>query len=231
MPASCPPAGRWGGRGHVRPREALGRTAGHVRLQVATTHRTPSEEQPPLSSSSQDVSPDPDLAAEQGCVTDLYRRLDAARELAVTRFRQALATPTHNPQAARRAGGRRRSSTASGSSRSTPPRAGCASAGWTAATPPSPATSAGSGCRPRTAPRSRCWSTGGPRPPSRSTPRPAARPRASAAAGTSAPAGGRSSAIADETLDLDDPRRRAAVRPGRRGGAAGRAERRAAPAG
>jgi hypothetical protein len=67
--------------------DGLGRTSGHVRLHVATTYRTPSEEQPPLSSSSQDVAPDPDLAAEQVAVTDLYRRLDAARELAVTRFR------------------------------------------------------------------------------------------------------------------------------------------------
>ncbi|CCH89635.1 DNA/RNA helicase, superfamily I [Modestobacter italicus] len=51
-----------------------------------------------MSSSSQGVAPDPDLAAEQTAVTDLYRRLDAARELAVTRFRQALAMPIINPQ-------------------------------------------------------------------------------------------------------------------------------------
>jgi DNA helicase IV len=44
------------------------------------------------------VVPDPDLVTEQLAVTDLYRRLDAARELAVTRFRQALAMPVINPQ-------------------------------------------------------------------------------------------------------------------------------------
>ena len=45
-----------------------------------------------------DPTPDADLVAEQSAVTDLYRRLDAARELAVTRFRQALAMPVINPQ-------------------------------------------------------------------------------------------------------------------------------------
>ena len=38
------------------------------------------------------------VAAEQVAVDDLYRRLDDARELAVTRFRQALAAPVINPQ-------------------------------------------------------------------------------------------------------------------------------------
>ncbi|WP_369141020.1 HelD family protein [Modestobacter versicolor] len=51
-----------------------------------------------MSSSPPDAAPDPALAAEQTAVTDLYRRLDAARELAVTRFRQALAAPIINPQ-------------------------------------------------------------------------------------------------------------------------------------
>ncbi|MGY1858338.1 HelD family protein [Modestobacter sp. SYSU DS0290] len=41
---------------------------------------------------------DPERAAEQPAVDDLYRRLDAARELAVMRFRQALAMPVINPQ-------------------------------------------------------------------------------------------------------------------------------------
>jgi DNA helicase IV len=51
-----------------------------------------------LSSSSRDVAPDPDLTAEQVAVADLYRRLDATRAHAVTRFRQALAMPVINPQ-------------------------------------------------------------------------------------------------------------------------------------
>ena len=42
---------------------------------------------------------DPDVQAEQTAVTDLYRRLDDARDLAVTRFKQALAMPAINPQA------------------------------------------------------------------------------------------------------------------------------------
>ncbi len=49
------------------------------------------------STPSSDV-PHPELAAERAAVADLYRRLDAARELAVTRFRQALAMPVINPQ-------------------------------------------------------------------------------------------------------------------------------------
>src|SRR3954451_3710816 len=53
---------------------------------------------PVLSSTSSAAPSVPDLAAEQTAVTDLYRRLDAARELAVTRFRQALAMPVINPQ-------------------------------------------------------------------------------------------------------------------------------------
>ncbi len=49
-----------------------------------------------------DVVPDPDLpelAHEQGYVTDLYRRLDAARDLAATRWRQAITWPAVDPQA------------------------------------------------------------------------------------------------------------------------------------
>ncbi|WP_222195403.1 HelD family protein [Modestobacter italicus] len=41
---------------------------------------------------------DPELAAEQVAVTDLYRRLDANRDHAVHRFKQALAMPVINPQ-------------------------------------------------------------------------------------------------------------------------------------
>ncbi|WP_369134693.1 helicase [Modestobacter sp. I12A-02662] len=52
-----------------------------------------------MSSPSPSVPDAADLPAEQTAVTDLYRRLDAARELAVTRFRQALAMPAINPQA------------------------------------------------------------------------------------------------------------------------------------
>src|ERR671932_29182 len=51
-----------------------------------------------LSSTSSAVVPDPALSTEQASVDDLYRRLDDARELAVTRFRQALAMPVINPQ-------------------------------------------------------------------------------------------------------------------------------------
>ncbi|HEV7869907.1 MAG TPA: helicase [Modestobacter sp.] len=69
--------------------------AEHVRAQPL---RTDPEEQHPLSSSSRDVAPDPDLTAEQVAVADLYRRLDATRAHAVTRFRQALAMPVINPQ-------------------------------------------------------------------------------------------------------------------------------------
>jgi DNA helicase IV len=51
-----------------------------------------------LSSTSSAVDPDPDLTAEQAAVADLYRRLDATRAHALTRFRQALAMPVINPQ-------------------------------------------------------------------------------------------------------------------------------------
>jgi DNA helicase IV len=51
-----------------------------------------------LSSTSSAVAPDPELAAEQTAVADLYRRLDATRAHALTRFRQALAMPVINPQ-------------------------------------------------------------------------------------------------------------------------------------
>src|SRR3712207_9195976 len=51
-----------------------------------------------LSSTSSPVPSDPELATEQVAVADLYRRLDAARAHAVTRFRQALAMPVINPQ-------------------------------------------------------------------------------------------------------------------------------------
>ena len=46
-----------------------------------------------------DPASGPELAAEQVAVTDLYRRLDANREHAVYRFKQALAMPAINPQA------------------------------------------------------------------------------------------------------------------------------------
>ena len=51
-----------------------------------------------MSSTSSAVPLDPELAAEQTAVADLYRRLDATRAHAVTRFRQALAMPVINPQ-------------------------------------------------------------------------------------------------------------------------------------
>ncbi|MGR7023211.1 HelD family protein [Geodermatophilus sp. URMC 62] len=46
-----------------------------------------------------DVVPDPELASEQEYVTDLYARLDAARELATRRLRQAISWPAVDPQA------------------------------------------------------------------------------------------------------------------------------------
>ncbi|MGY1606420.1 HelD family protein [Geodermatophilus sp. SYSU D00700] len=46
-----------------------------------------------------DVVPDPELAREQEYVTDLYHRLDAARELAARRMRQAITWPAVDPQA------------------------------------------------------------------------------------------------------------------------------------
>ncbi|WP_448640423.1 HelD family protein [Geodermatophilus sp. URMC 63] len=46
-----------------------------------------------------DVVPDPELACEQEYVTDLYARLDAARELATRRLRQAISWPAVDPQA------------------------------------------------------------------------------------------------------------------------------------
>ncbi|SNS44390.1 DNA helicase IV [Geodermatophilus saharensis] len=46
-----------------------------------------------------DVVPDPELAREQEYVTDLYTRLDAARELAARRMRQAITWPAVDPQA------------------------------------------------------------------------------------------------------------------------------------
>ncbi|MGY1780268.1 HelD family protein [Geodermatophilus sp. SYSU D01036] len=58
-----------------------------------------------MPASPSDVVPDPDLASardlalEQEYVTDLYRRLDAARELASTRWRQAITWPAVDPQA------------------------------------------------------------------------------------------------------------------------------------
>src|SRR4051812_15704918 len=77
----------------------------HVWLPVATEHAARSRTRhlprssTPLSSPSPLVPDAPDLQAEQTAVTDLYRRLDDARELAVTRFKQALAMPAINPQA------------------------------------------------------------------------------------------------------------------------------------
>jgi DNA helicase IV len=46
-----------------------------------------------------DVVPDPELASEQQYVTDLYARLDAARDLATRRLRQAISWPAVDPQA------------------------------------------------------------------------------------------------------------------------------------
>jgi DNA helicase IV len=46
-----------------------------------------------------DVVPDPELVHEQQYVTDLYTRLDAARELATRRLRQAISWPAVDPQA------------------------------------------------------------------------------------------------------------------------------------
>ncbi|MGY1792749.1 HelD family protein [Geodermatophilus sp. SYSU D00525] len=55
-----------------------------------------------MPASPSDVAPDPGLdtevALEQVYVTDLYRRLDAARELASTRWRQAITWPAVDPQ-------------------------------------------------------------------------------------------------------------------------------------
>ena len=45
-----------------------------------------------------DLPTDSELTREQAAVDDLYRRLDDTRELAVTRFKQALAMPVINPQ-------------------------------------------------------------------------------------------------------------------------------------
>src|SRR3712207_4398163 len=46
-----------------------------------------------------DVVPDPELAQEQTYVSDLYTRLDAARDLATRRLRQAISWPAVDPQA------------------------------------------------------------------------------------------------------------------------------------
>ncbi|PRY48658.1 DNA helicase IV [Geodermatophilus tzadiensis] len=46
-----------------------------------------------------DVDPDPELAQEQTYVSDLYTRLDAARDLATRRLRQAISWPAVDPQA------------------------------------------------------------------------------------------------------------------------------------
>jgi DNA helicase IV len=45
-----------------------------------------------------DVVPDSELASEQEYVTDLYTRLDAARDLAARRLRQAITSPAVSPQ-------------------------------------------------------------------------------------------------------------------------------------
>ena len=182
-----------------------------------------------ISLSSARPAPDRDdeLAAEQG-VRD--GAAPAAGRHPRPRRSPGSTTPWPAPRTTRRPSASARrpcSSTPSGWSPSTPPRAACASAGSTAATSTCRATSAGSGCRPRTATRSRCWSTGG---------RPAAQPFY-----TATPLhdlgvrrrrhirtrGRTVVSIADETLDLDDPDVAAAVRPGRRVGAARRAERHA----
>src|SRR3954454_16260408 len=94
MPASCP-AGRLVARdNHPAGRAQWAAAVDRTELRV----RPLLQELPELPSTSPPVTHDPEVAAEQTAVTDLYRRLDAARELAVTRFRQALAMPVINPQ-------------------------------------------------------------------------------------------------------------------------------------
>src|SRR3954462_3094891 len=161
---------------------------------------------PVLSSTSSAAPSVPDLAAEQTAVTDLYRRLDAARELAVTRFRQGLALPVINPQALGERGGAARFQgqriTALDAAdhglvigrldrESSPQPLYIGRVGLAAADPAGdPALGDwGGGARRR---RIRHWWTGGRRRRGRSTRRRRSGPRASSAAGTSAPAGGRS---------------------------------------
>ncbi|RBY85111.1 ATP-binding domain-containing protein [Blastococcus sp. TF02A-26] len=51
-----------------------------------------------MPSTRSDVVPHSELATEQEYVTDLYRRLDAARDLAARRLRQAITSPAVSPQ-------------------------------------------------------------------------------------------------------------------------------------
>src|SRR3954452_2449761 len=94
MPASCP-AGTLVARDY-HPAGRAQWAAAVDRTELRVRHLL--QELPELPSTSPPVTHDPEVAAEQTAVTDLYRRLDAARELAVTRFRQALAMPVINPQ-------------------------------------------------------------------------------------------------------------------------------------
>src|SRR4051812_10999926 len=94
MPASCPAGTLVARDNHPAGRAQWAAAVDGTELRV----RHLPQELPELSSTSPPVTHDPEVAAEQTAVADLYRRLDAARELAVTRFRQALAMPVINPQ-------------------------------------------------------------------------------------------------------------------------------------
>src|SRR3954471_24103946 len=94
MPASCPAGTLVARDNHPAGRAQWAAAVDRTELRV----RHLPQELPELPSTSPPVTHDPEVAAEQTAVTDLYRRLDAARELAVTRFRQALAMPVINPQ-------------------------------------------------------------------------------------------------------------------------------------
>src|SRR4051794_8474396 len=94
MPASCPAGTLVARDNHPAGRAQWAAAVDRTELRV----RHLLQELPELPSTSPPVTHDPEVAAEQTAVADLYRRLDAARELAVTRFRQALAMPVINPQ-------------------------------------------------------------------------------------------------------------------------------------
>ena len=64
---------------------------------MAGPSREPTERSA-LPSTRSDVAPDPELATEQEYVTDLYARLDGARDLAARRLRQAITSPAVSPQ-------------------------------------------------------------------------------------------------------------------------------------
>ena len=207
----------------ARQSEREQHACGHAAT-VATQHSNGENQH--LSSARPAPDDGDELAAEQAYVTGLHRRLDDIRARVVagsttpwpaprtTRRPSASARPT--VQLYTRAPGRARRRRERAVLRPARPRA----------TPTSPLRRPDRAVRPRTATRSRCWSTGGRPPPSRST-----RPRrcttsASAGAGTSAPAARTVVSLDDEVLDLDrSGRRPQRSRPGRRGGAAGRAER------